>query len=162
MFRVEADELVGAELELQDRRFGRQLENNANAAFTKDINLATAKLCILRSDGEQRLYGVVCDFGDLGVDSITADLRKALVRHAGTNRTRAAHVIDHEQVWAKAGGEIVLDARLLSAQEMSHGGQVCIEVGGESRLQRRLARWRFESCRPQCKEHLAGPKARGP
>lgn len=65
MLGIQADQLVGAELKLEDGGLGGQLEDNAHAAFAEDVDLAAAKLGVFCSDGEQRLYGVVGELGDL-------------------------------------------------------------------------------------------------
>lgn len=46
-------------------------------------------------------------------------------------RLERAHIVDQEEVGAEASREVVLDARLLAAQKVSHGGVRSIEVRGK-------------------------------
>lgn len=90
MFGIQANELVGAELELDDGRLGGQLEHDAHTTFAENINLPAAELRVFRSDGEKRLNGVECELCDLRVDAVAADLHEASVRHIGTQPGRGS------------------------------------------------------------------------
>jgi hypothetical protein len=49
-------------------------------------------------------------------------------RGAGRDSERVTYVVEVEQVSAQAGGEVVVDACLLSTQKMRHGGVSCLCV----------------------------------
>lgn len=73
-FRVDTDELVGAELNEFGRRLPRQREHHRYSSLTEDVDLTMAELCVACSDGEERLDGIVRDRTDLGVYTASSEL----------------------------------------------------------------------------------------
>lgn len=58
--RVDADQLVGAELEEFGRCLPRQRKDGGDPALSKHIDLPTAKLGVAGTYGQKRLDWIVC------------------------------------------------------------------------------------------------------
>lgn len=73
-FRVNTNELVGAELNVFRRGFARQREDDRYAPLTKHVDLTMSKLGITGSDCKEGLNRVVGNSTDLRVDTAASEL----------------------------------------------------------------------------------------
>jgi hypothetical protein len=98
----------------------RKRENNLDALLPKEL-----------------LYGVVCDLRDLAVDSEVLDLCAPLAcsseappTHAGRGGTMRppTYMVQYEEISAQPGGQVVVNASLLSTQKVRHGVVSCLGV----------------------------------
>lgn len=111
---IHAEQLLSAKLQYFHTTSlhvaSQQSKHNLDPLLSKHIYLACSKLALICADSDELLDWVVSDRGDLAVDAV------------------AVYVVEDEEVWADARGEVVVYACLLAAQEVSH------DVEGVSRM----------------------------
>ena len=87
--RVEADQLVGAEVQRRDGGPALQRQHGAHARLAEDVDLAGAELGVGGADGEQRLHRVVGEARNLRVDAEAGELRRLVSSEPTASRWKS-------------------------------------------------------------------------
>lgn len=133
VLRVDADQLLSAELEDLNRGLAWQRKHNLDTVLAKDVDLAIAVFALASAHSQEGLNRVVGDLSDFGIYAIIPNLglvsQVVLFSRAGKHgiagRGRgSAYMIEHKEIRPKAGGKVVVNTGLFPADEMGHGGVV--------------------------------------